>query len=279
MYLFSLLTLGVSGHAMHGLSQIQMQARADMTEIANMEDTLAHDVANLYMLFERAEKILTKPVKASEIPKPAAAAKPAVAAAVVPVIASAKVEESKAEASKPGVPVQATATPKMTVQASASEKLRAMMPPDVQEAYDHLNASEKKENEKKRNSVLDSIMTPAAMVPMLQSMYEKFKVDIKKANDQEQKSKERVDQQQKEYDEFEKEGKKYMLQQKQMVIDYYKRQRDIQHRHYHAMLKMAHAMMSRIKSVKGMCEAVSQGKKLNSKQLQELGRIAPKEIV
>ena len=45
---------------------------------------------------------------------------------------------------------------------------------------------------------------------------------------------------------------KFLIEEKQRNIKYLKKQREIQHRHYHAMLKMAHASMARLKKVKAM---------------------------
>lgn len=124
-------------------------------------------------------------------------------------------------------------------------------------------------------AALNSVMGPAMMVPVLQEMYGKFKGDIKRATQQENRAKVRVVDQQKQYDEWKKEGKTYLLQDKQRVIDYYKRQRDIQHKHYHAMLKMAHSMMERIKMVKGMCGKAANHEGLSEKEKQELRMMAP----
>jgi len=109
----------------------------------------------------------------------------------------------------------------------------------------------------------------------LEEMYGKFKSDIKRATKQEQKAKDRVVEQQAQFTQWKKEGKTYLLKDKQRVIDYYKKQRDIQHRHYHAMLKMAHSMMERIKMVKGMCGKASKGESLSEKEKQELAMMAP----
>ena len=70
-------------------------------------------------------------------------------------------------------------------------------------------------------------------------------------------------------------GKTYLLKDKQRIVDYYKKQREIQHRHYHAMLKMSHGMMTRIKQVKAMCQKAGRGEKLSAREMQELGGMAP----
>mmetsp|Transcript_18626 Transcript_18626/g.46496 ORF Transcript_18626/g.46496 Transcript_18626/m.46496 type:complete len:254 (-) Transcript_18626:225-986(-) len=153
--------------------------------------------------------------------------------------------------------------------------ITAKMPPDVKAAFEKLNAMKHAGGTQTVGAVLQNAMGPALMVPMLQEMYEKFKGDIKRANAQEQRAKDRVAKQQKEYLAFQNEGKTYLLEQKQRVIAYYKKQQEIQHHHYHTMLKMAHAMMERIKRVKGMCADAAAGKKLTKKQLEELRLVAP----
>ncbi len=45
---------------------------------------------------------------------------------------------------------------------------------------------------------------------------------------------------------------KYLIDEKERAFKYFKKQREIQHRHYHAMLKMAHASMERLNKVKKM---------------------------
>ncbi|CAD7950026.1 unnamed protein product [Amoebophrya sp. A25] len=150
------------------------------------------------------------------------------------------------------------------------------MPADVKEAYLKLKDHSKTGSNSVAN-VLNSVMSgPAIMVPMLQGMYEKFKGDIKRANAQEKRAADRVQKQEAEYVEFQKEGKTFLLAQKQKVIDYYKRQKEIQHNHYRTLLKMAHNMMGRIKKVKNMCADAAAGKKLSQKELQELNLIAPR---
>lgn len=137
---------------------------------------------------------------------------------------------------------------------------------------------ELKEQHDRTDSVkaaLNNVMGPAMMVPVLQEMYGKFKGDIKKATQQEERAKDRVTQQESEYAQWQKEGKTYLLKDKQRVIDYYKKQREIQHHHYHAMLKMAHGMMTRIKEVKEMCGKAASGQSLSEKEKQDLRMMAP----
>jgi len=153
------------------------------------------------------------------------------------------------------------------------EDITKSMPADVKAAYLKLKSTKVT---KVGDALKELISGPALMVPMLQTMYEKFKDDIKRANAQEKRAASRVEKQQAEYVEFQKEGKNFLLEQKQRVIDYYKRQKEIQHQHYRTLLKMAHNMMSRIKKVKQMCADTASGKKLSQKDLQELNLIAPR---
>jgi len=114
------------------------------------------------------------------------------------------------------------------------------------------------------------------MVPMLESMYDKFKDDIKANNKLEKQSASRLKQYTDELAEIKKTGKnKYLLEEKERAFKYFKKQREIQHRHYHAMLKMAHASMERLNKVKKMVKVAEKTGKVEKSDMEALGAMLP----
>lgn len=114
------------------------------------------------------------------------------------------------------------------------------------------------------------------MVPMLESMSEKFKDDIRSNNKLEKESAKRLAQYQGAVDEIKKTGKnKFLLEEKERALKYFKKQREIQHRHFHAMLKMAHASMERLSKVKGMVGKAQKTGKITKEDMEELTTMVP----
>merc|ERR1719359_505772 len=109
------------------------------------------------------------------------------------------------------------------------------------------------------------------MLPLLEGMYDQFKSDIRNNNKLESESKKRVKKYEDEYNTLKASGKnKYLLEEKLRAVKYFKKQREIQHRHYRNMLKMAHGMMDRLKGVKRMVKNAAEGKKLTPADAQQL---------
>jgi len=148
-------------------------------------------------------------------------------------------------------------------------------PPELQK----LEASMKKPI---HDPMQDKLTGLTLMIPMLEDMYGKFKADIVSNNKLEKQSTKRLEQYQKDYDTIvnDKTGKnKYLLSEKERALKYFKKQRSIQHRHYHAMLKMAHASMERLNKVKKMVENAKNGKKLSQGDMESLQAMVPSGTV
>lgn len=258
------------------LREYEMIAQEDMSQIAQIEEGLAHNVVDLYALLTKTQSMLLSDVPNNNVKNAVSAD---LAKSMPPEIRAA----FEHFAPKSDITKQLEKSDSKNSNIVGSEKTTTTSKKGAEKVVEA--ASKNADNNAGASSsstVLSSLSSklgPAMMIPLLQSMYDKFKVDITKATKQEQKAKDRVQREEKNYVDLKKAGKTYLLDQKVRLIKYYKKQRELQHQHYHAMLKLAHSMMERIKMVKGMCESASTGKKLTKKQQYELGAIAPKEIV
>lgn len=122
--------------------------------------------------------------------------------------------------------------------------------------------------------------TPVEQMPMLlalmKDMYNRFKKNIARANELEQKSK---DTYKKNLEEKAKWPKSY-LQDKAMMnlANHWDKARELSHRHYHNMLKLSHAGMARLKTTMDMMEKAIAGKKLNEAEMQKLKEMAPEVV-
>lgn len=108
------------------------------------------------------------------------------------------------------------------------------------------------------------------MLVLLKGMYQSWKDKIGTANQREKSQKEEYKGQ---IDDLELKKRKYKgdanaTQTYDKIEKYWKRQRDIAHRQYHTVLKIAHGGMMKFKSVMGAMEGAIDGKKPTSEQLK-----------
>merc|ERR1719191_1719266 len=102
-----------------------------------------------------------------------------------------------------------------------------------------------------------------AMVTLLKGMYDTWKDKITQENKYEQQQKKTFDQTIKELEVKKLKFKNDANATKTYdnIEKYWKRQREIAHRQYHTVLKIAHGGMMKFKSVMGAMEGAIQGKK------------------
>lgn len=164
---------------------------------------------------------------------------------------------------KPAATKPATAAP-AAVKSKASSKAAGF---DVQEAVTQM-----------------SNMGPSqmpAMLGLLKGMYSSWKDKIGTANKREKDEKK----------EFEAEVKSLELKKKKFKNDvnatktydniekYWKRQREISHRQYHTVLKLAHSGMEKFKSVMGAMEGAIKGKKPSQETMKKIQSMEMPEVV
>lgn len=211
------------------------------------------------------DNVVSKPAghKAQKDEKKAAVVKQQAQKAVDQKIADAEKKAEKAVAKVEKVEAKTEKAEKTTVKAVIKVKKEIKEPafPPEMDAF---------------KSQLAAVEGPAMMLPLLSGMYDQFKQDIKNNNKLEKDSAKRVEKYQKELDDLKKDPThQYLLEEKERAVKYFKKQRDIQHRHYRAMLKMAHGMMDRIKGVEKMTKMAAEGKKLTAADTQQLQAMAP----
>merc|ERR1719311_673985 len=108
-----------------------------------------------------------------------------------------------------------------------------------------------------------------AMLGLLKGMYSSWKDKIGTANKREKEEKKKLKYKgdanaTKTYDNIEK---------------YWKRQRDIAHRQYHTVLKLAHAGMEKFKTVMGAMQAAVDGKKPNAETMKKVESMEMPDVV
>jgi hypothetical protein len=134
------------------------------------------------------------------------------------------------------------------------------------------------------------------MYAMLSGMYDHFKERIGEANKHEAKSKKLYEQRKADYEAKLKAMKDKAAEEKrplqpgeeppyaslqkteERIFNYWTRQRELQHRQYHTMLKIAHGGMTRMKDAMKMYETAMAGGKPKQQDLQKLQEMAPEVV-
>jgi len=135
------------------------------------------------------------------------------------------------------------------------------------------------------------------MYAMLNGMYDHFKERIGEANKHEAKSKKMFEQRKADFDAKMKAMEEKAAKDKrpvqpgeeppyaglkateERIFKYWTRQRELQHRQYHTMLKIAHGGMMRMKEAMKMYETAMAGGKPKQQDLQKLQQMAPDVVL
>jgi len=122
---------------------------------------------------------------------------------------------------------------------------------------------------------------PVTQMPLLlgflKEMYDRFKQNIKRANEMETKSKTMYKKNMVEKANW---PQSYLHDKAMMnLAHHWDKQRELSHRHYHNMLKLSHAGMARLKAAIDMMEKAIAGKPLNSDDMTHLREMAPEVVL
>ena len=115
------------------------------------------------------------------------------------------------------------------------------------------------------------------MLGLLSDMYDRFKQNIARSNELEQKSKKQFDDNMTRYKTWPESWKKDKAMNR--MYEHWQLSRKLSHRHYHTMLKVAHAGMTRIKAAMDMMEKAIKGDALSPDQLASLKAQEPEVVL